>query len=65
MNQVIEIQEQKKKRLKLYKSNPQGSVEAYRLMELIEEERLIKDQLADFWEPRFIENRSLQDAGLI
>ena len=64
MNQVIEIQEQKKKRLK-HKSNPPRSAEAYRLMELIEEERLIKDQLADFWEPRFIENRPLQHTVLV
>jgi hypothetical protein len=34
-------------------------------MELIEEERLIKDQLADFWEPRFVENRPLQDTVLL
>jgi hypothetical protein len=64
MNQAIEIQEQKQKPLK-HKSNPLRSAEAYRLMELIEEERLIKDQLADFWEPRFIENRPLQDTVLL
>jgi 23S rRNA U2552 (ribose-2'-O)-methylase RlmE/FtsJ len=64
MNQVIEKQNQKQKRLK-HKSNPLRSAEAYRLMELIEEERLIKDQLADFWEPRFVENRPLQDTGFV
>jgi len=64
MNKSIEIQEQKNKRLK-HKSNPLRSAQAYRLMELIEEERLIKDQLADFWEPRFVENRPLQDTVLL
>jgi hypothetical protein len=34
-------------------------------MELIEEERLIQDQLADFWEPRFVENRPLQDSIVV
>jgi 23S rRNA U2552 (ribose-2'-O)-methylase RlmE/FtsJ len=63
MNQVIEIEEQKQKRLK-HKSNPLRSADAYRLMELIEEERLVKDQLADFWEPRFSENRRPQHTVL-
>jgi 23S rRNA U2552 (ribose-2'-O)-methylase RlmE/FtsJ len=61
MNELIEIQEQKQKRLK-HKSKSLRSAEAYKLMEIIEEERLIQDQLADFWEPRFVENRPLQEA---
>jgi hypothetical protein len=31
------------------------SARAYQIRELIEEERFLKDQLADFWEPRFME----------
>jgi hypothetical protein len=64
MNEVIVEQEQKQRRQK-FKGKSPGSAEAFRLMELIEEERLIKDQLAEFWEPRFLENRPLQNTSLI
>ena len=64
MNEVSEIQQQKHKRLKSM-SKSLRTAEAYRLMELIEEERLIQDQLADFWEPRYVENRPLQDSVVI
>ena len=33
------------------------SARAYQIRELIEEERFLKDQLADFWEPRFMEHK--------
>lgn len=33
------------------------SARAHQIRELIEEERFLKDQLADFWEPRFTEHR--------
>jgi len=36
------------------------SARAYQVRELIEEERLLKDQLADFWEPRFMDERLMQ-----
>jgi len=36
-------------------SNAAMSARAYQIRELIEEERFLKDQLADFWEPRFME----------
>ena len=64
MNEVTEIQQQKHKRFKSM-NKALRTAEAYRLMELIEEERLIKDQLADFWEPRFVENRPLQDSVVV
>ena len=64
MNEVSEIQQQKHKRQKSM-SKSLRTAEAYRLMELIEEERLIQDQLADFWEPRFVENRPLQDSVVV
>ena len=64
MNEVTEIKQQKHKRLKSM-SKSLRAAEAYRRMELIEEERLMKDQLADFWEPRFVENRPLQDSVVL
>jgi len=64
MNEVTEIKQQKTKRLKSM-SKSLRAAEAYRLMELIEEERLIQDQLAEFWEPRFVENRPLQDSVVV
>jgi hypothetical protein len=36
------------------------SARAYQIRELIEEQRLLKDQLADFWEPRSMEERSME-----
>ncbi|NNJ50090.1 MAG: hypothetical protein HKP22_06935 [Gammaproteobacteria bacterium] len=64
MNEVTGIQQQKHKRPKST-SKSLRSAEAYRLMELIEEERLVQDQLADFWEPRFVENRPLQGSVVV
>ena len=64
MNEVSEIQQRKHKRPKSM-SKSLRAAEAYRMMELLEEERLIKDQLADFWEPRFVENRPLQDSIVV
>lgn len=64
MNEVSEIKQQKHKNQKSM-SKSLCTAEAYRLMELIEEERLIQDQLADFWEPRYVENRPLQDSVVI
>jgi hypothetical protein len=64
MNEVTEIKQQKTKQLKSM-SKSLRAAEAYRLMELIEEERLIQDQLAEFWEPRFVENRPLQDSVVV
>ena len=64
MIEVTEILQQKHKRL-MSMSKSLRTAEAYRRMELIEEERLIQDQLADFWEPRFVENRPLQDSVVV
>jgi len=64
MNEASEIQQQKHKRPKSM-SKSLRAAQAYRMMELIEEERLMKDQLADFWEPRFVENRPLQDSVVV
>jgi len=33
------------------------SARAYQIRELIEEERFLNDQLADFWQPRSMEQR--------